>query len=157
MRTAIGFRRLGLDHTWWEQLESPPPGLAMRAHQYFGTTYDNIALDASSDLYGGGGLVSTVGDVTRFFRALFDGRVFDHTDTLDAMVTVSKPGRHAGAALGIFAADIAGERCWGHPGYWGTEAYFCPESSLAFAIETNQADEDTIDTTALQKTILRLG
>jgi D-alanyl-D-alanine carboxypeptidase len=157
VREAVGFERLGLHHTYWESLEAAPPGMRARAHQYFDTTFDNIALDASSDLYGGGGLVSTVGDLTRFYRALFDGRIFSDDTTLDAMLTVSKPGHPAGAGLGIFAAEIAGQRCWGHPGYWGTEAYFCPKLHLAFAIETNQADESKLDTTAVEKTIVALS
>jgi len=157
VRDEIGFDRLGLDHTYWEKLEAPPAGQPPRAHQYYDTTFDNITLDASSDLYGGGGLVSTVGDLTRFYRALFDGRVFSDDATLDAMLTVSTPGRPEGAALGIFAADIAGARCWGHPGYWGTEAYYCPDLKLAFAIATNQADETQLDTSALQQTIVDLA
>lgn len=156
VRDAIGFDRLGLDHTYWETLE-PVLGGPARAHQYYDTTFDNIGLDASSDLYGGGGLVSTVGDLTSFYRGLFDGRVFSHDRTLDAMLEVSKPGRRAGAALGIFATTIAGEECWGHPGYWGTEAYYCPESALAFAIATNQANEADLDTTSVERTILALG
>jgi D-alanyl-D-alanine carboxypeptidase len=157
VRTLLGFGRLGLDHTYWETLEAPPAGETGRAHQYYDTTFDNITLDASSDLYGGGGLVSTVGDLTRFYRALFDGRVFGHDKTLDAMLTESKPGHRAGAALGIFATEIAGTRCWGHPGYWGTEAYYCPGPGLAFALETNQANEADLDTTSVEKTVVGLG
>jgi D-alanyl-D-alanine carboxypeptidase len=157
VRSAIGFDRLDLDHTYWEVLEPAPPGLRPRAHQYYGTTFDNIALDASSDLFGGGGLISTVGDLTRFYRALFDGDVLSDDASLDAMLTVSQPGRPAGAGLGIFATDIAGEECWGHPGYWGTEAYYCPALDVAFAIETNQANEADLDTTATQRTIIRLA
>jgi len=157
VREAVGFDRLGLDHTYWETLEPVPAGLRARAHQYYDRSFDNITLDASSDLYGGGGLVSTVGDLTRFYRGLFDGRVFSDDATLDAMLTVSKPGERAGAALGIFASEIAGEACWGHPGYWGTEAYYCPRHALAFAIETNQANEAKLDTTALEATIVGLS
>lgn len=157
VRRLVGFERLGLDHTWWEQLEPSPAGLAARAHQLSDDTFDNTALDASADLYGGGGLLSTVGDVTTFFRALFDGRVFDHDATLDAMLTVSKPGRRAGAALGVYRATIDGERCYGHPGYWGTEAYACPALDAAFTIATNQADETELDTTPVQRTILGIA
>jgi D-alanyl-D-alanine carboxypeptidase len=157
VRDALGFERLGLRHTFWETFEPPPGGSPPRAHQYYGTTFDNATLDASSDLYGGGGLVSTVGDLSRFFRALFDGRVFEHDATLDAMLTVSKPGHRSGAALGIFATDIGGERCWGHPGYWGSEAYYCPRSRLAFALTINQADESGVDTAAVERAIVRLA
>ena len=109
----LDFAALGLDHTWWEVLEPAPTGLPDRAHQYYGRTFDNVDLDASHDLYGGGGLVSTVGDVTRFFRALFDGRVFADPTTLDAMTTVSDAGRAEGGALGLFRTEVGGEECWG--------------------------------------------
>jgi D-alanyl-D-alanine carboxypeptidase len=157
IRSVVGFERLGMGHTYWEQYETPPAGQPARAHQYYDRSFDNAVLDASSDLYGGGGLVSTVGDLTRFYRGLFDGQIFSHDNTLDAMLTVSKPGHRAGAALGIFATVIAGERCWGHPGYWGTEAYYCPASALAFAIETNQADEARLDTTSVERVIVGLA
>ncbi len=101
--------------------------------------------------------MSTVGDLTRFYRALFDGSIFSDDATLDAMLTVSSPGRPDGAALGIFAAHIAGQQCFGHPGYWGTEAYYCPELGLAFAIETNQADESMLDTTPVEQTVVELA
>lgn len=157
VRESVGFERLGLDHTWWEQLEPPRSHLGPRAHQYYGATFDNGVLDASSDLYGSGGLISTVGDLSRFFRALFEGEVFEHDRSLDAMVTVSGPGRRAGAALGIFARRIAGERCYGHAGYWGTEAYACPGTSVAFALTVDQADESLVDTEPVLTTIVRLA
>jgi D-alanyl-D-alanine carboxypeptidase len=157
VRTTIGFDRLGLDHTFWEILEPAPSGEPARAHQYYDRSFDNIGLDASHDLYGGGGLVSTVADVTRFFRALFDGRVFTRTETLDTMRTISAPGRADGAALGLFRYRIAGTECWGHPGYWGTVAYACPALGLAFTIETNQANEAALDTTTVEHTVVRLA
>ena len=101
--------------------------------------------------------MSTVSDVTTFFRTLFEGRVFDHDTTLDQMLSVSKPGRGAGAALGIYAATIDGVRCYGHHGYWGTEAYACPALDAAFTIVTNQADETKLDTTPVQHTLLQLA
>ena len=100
--------------------------------------------------------MSTVGDVTAFFRALFGGEVFADPATLAAMTTVAPAGRAEGAALGLFRYRIAGTTCWGHPGYWGTVAYACPERDLAFAIATNQADESTVDTTRLERTVVGL-
>ncbi len=157
VRDLDGFDRLGLRDTYWEQLEPAAPGQPARAHQYYGSKFDNIRLDASSDLYGGGGLVSTVGDLTRFFRGLFSGGVFTRPSTLEAMTTITPAARSHHAGLGLFSTTIAGERCWGHPGYWGTEAYACPGASMAFAIETNQADEADLDTSAVEATIVGLA
>jgi D-alanyl-D-alanine carboxypeptidase len=157
VREEVGFGRLGLDHTWWENFEVAPPDTGPLAHQYYDTTFDGATLDPSFDLFGGGGLVSTVGDVSRFFRALFDGRVFERDATLDTMLTVPNPARDDGAALGIFRWDVDGVRCWGHPGYWGTVAAYCPARRVAYALTTDQADEDAIDTEPLERTIVRLA
>jgi D-alanyl-D-alanine carboxypeptidase len=157
VRNLVGFQRLRLARTYWERLEPTPTGLPPRAHQYYDRAFDNITLDASSDLYGGGGLVSTVGDLTRFFRGLFGGRVFDRDATLETMLTVTRAARNDGAGLGIFRTRVAGETCWGHPGYWGTIAFSCPRLDLDYAIETNQANEADLDTTALERTIIGLA
>ena len=150
VRRLIGFRRLGLGQTYWESLEPTPPGAKPRAHQYY-DDFDNITLDASHDLYGGGGLVSTVSDLTRFYRALFHGQIFHNRKTLRAMLHVSRPGRHAGAGMGIFRVDVDGERCFGHPGYWGTETIYCPRLDLTIARTTNQADDSDFDSGPLER------
>ena len=140
----------GSRDTYWETLEPTPPDAKPRAHQYY-DDFDNITLDASHDLYGGGGLVSTVSDLTRFYRALFHGRIFHRRQTLRAMLHVSAPGRRAGAAMGIFRVDVDGERCFGHPGYWGTETIHCPRLDLTIARTTNQADDSDFDSGPLER------
>jgi D-alanyl-D-alanine carboxypeptidase len=154
VRQLLHLDRLGLDHTYWEILEPTPPGTPPRAHQYFATAFDDIILDASHDLYGGGGLVSTVDDLARFYRGLFHGKVFEKPATLETMTKVSGPGRHAGAAMGIFVVDAAGERCYGHAGYWGTQTIHCPRLDLTFARTINQADDSAFDYDALEKVIV---
>jgi D-alanyl-D-alanine carboxypeptidase len=156
VRELLHFDRLGLDDTYWESLEPAPEGAAPRAHQYF-DTYDNIALDASTDLYGGGGLVSTVDDLARFYRALFHGKVFDRPKTLRTMTTVSGPGRDEGAAMGIYDVDAAGERCYGHAGFWGTQTIHCPDLDLTFARTHNQALDEDFDYDALEQVIVDLA
>jgi D-alanyl-D-alanine carboxypeptidase len=144
VRRLVGFRRLGLDHTYWEQLERAPTGAKPRAHQY-ADGFDNIRLDASHDLYGGGGLVSTVGDLTRFYRALFHGRVVHDRARLHEMTKVPKASRRSGAGMGVFRTDIDGETCFEHPGYWGTDALHCPTLDLTLVRTINQADDSAFD------------
>lgn len=129
VRESLGFDRLGLANTWWEQAE-PPRG--PRAHQWLDGT-DTYAWDASLDLYGGGGLVATVPDMARFFAALLSGAVFEHRETLDRML--SGEGLVAGSPyrLGIFAYESDGRATYGHPGFWGTVAVHDPESGVTFA------------------------
>ncbi len=156
VRELIGFHRLGLDHTYWEILEPTPPNATARAHQYY-DDFDNITLDASHDLYGGGGLVSTVSDLTRFYRALFHDKIFHNRKTIRTMTHVPAAGRRAGAGLGIFSEDVDGERCFGHPGYWGTETVYCPRLDLTFARSTNQADDSDFDSGPLEGVVADLA
>src|SRR5205807_7846965 len=79
----LKLKSLGIRSTYFESLEPPPPGALPRAHQYLGAA-DIHDIDPSFDLYGGGGQVSTTADLSRFFKALFQGRVFDHPETLAA-------------------------------------------------------------------------
>lgn len=157
VRSLIDFTKLGLDHTYWEDLEPTPAGTKARAHQYYDDAYDNIDLDASADLYGGGGLVSTVGDLTRFYRALFHGGIFHDDATLRTMTEVSKPGKDHGAAMGVFAVDVDGEQCFSHPGYWGTETTYCPSLDLTFARTTNQADDTDFDSGPVEHVVADLA
>lgn len=155
VRRLLRSHQLGLDHTYWEQYETPPPGSGERAHQYAGE-FDNIALDASSDLYGGGGLVSTVSDLTRFFRALFHGKVIGKR-LLRTMTEVPRAGRARGAGMGIFRVDLDGETCYEHPGYWGTEAIHCPRLDLTIARTTNQAYDADFDSGPLERAVADLA
>jgi len=154
VRTLLRFDRLGLDHTYWEILEPTPPGTPELAHQYFGPAFDNAVLDGSFDLYGGGGLVSTVGELARFYDALFHGKVFDRRATLRTMTTPSRPGRAARAGMGIYVVDTVGERCYGHSGYWGTQAIYCPRLDFTYARTINQANDDDFDYDALEAVIV---
>jgi D-alanyl-D-alanine carboxypeptidase len=135
IRRLVGYERLGLAHTWQETIEPEPPDLPPLSHQYEGE-HDVSDMDASVDLYGGGGLLSTCGDLARFFRALLRGEVFGRAATLETMTTTlsgvpraedvsesDDPGR---AAMFLFRVDAGGESWWGHDGYWGTPAYTCP-------------------------------
>lgn len=140
-RSLLDFKKLGLEETYLETLESAPPGVKELSHPYFGET-DMINFDPSFDLYGGGGLVSSVGDLARFYRALFEGRVFRQSSTLQVMLTVPSTNEDSlgGAyAMGISRRNIARTVCWGHAGFWGTSAYHCPDVDATIVRHYNQA------------------
>jgi D-alanyl-D-alanine carboxypeptidase len=140
-RKLLNFRRLGLNETYLETLEPVPAETKDLSHPYFGEI-DTVSFDPSFDLYGGGGLVSSVGDLARFYRALFDGKVFRHKATLRAMLTVPQTNERSpgGAyAMGISRRNIAGNICWGHTGFWGTLAYYCPKAKITIVRHYNQA------------------
>ncbi|MDQ3063425.1 MAG: class A beta-lactamase-related serine hydrolase [Acidobacteriota bacterium] len=141
-RTLLDFKKLGLDETYLETLEPAPAGVKSLSHPYF-EELDAISIDASHDLYGGGGLVSSVEDLARFYRALFNRKVFVRDSTLQTMLTVPPTNeRIPGGAhgMGIFRRNISGNLCWGHNGFWGTSAYHCPASDVTVVRHYNQAE-----------------
>jgi len=158
-RSLLGFKKLGLGATYLETLELRPQAAQMRAHQYY-ETIDSTRFDPSFDLYGGGGLVSTVDDLVRFYRALVGGRVFKKAITLRTMLGKANPQRVVDAGMGIFSMQIggrAGENCWGHSGFWGTTVVDCPHSGVTLALAVNQAKGFDLPSQQFLGKILRLS
>ena len=117
VRDNLGLDRLGLPGTYWERVE--PSRGRERAHQFY-EGIDTYDWDPSMDLFGGGGLVATPQDLTVFFDALLEGRVFERKDTLALMQ--SSHGLPAGSPyrLGLLTYDFHGVPAVGHSGFWGT-------------------------------------
>ena len=133
LRSLLDYDAIGLTTTWLEKIESVPPGAAPLLPQVVGDLA--VAdIDASVDLWGGGGLVSTTTDLERFFRALLTGNVFHSANTLATMKTIPKVSREAHAAMGIFQAKIGDAKCWAHSGVWGVGAAFCPSEDLGVSV-----------------------
>jgi D-alanyl-D-alanine carboxypeptidase len=154
-RTLLHLNRLGLANTYLETLEPMPPHAKQRAHQYLGTI-DTAGFDPSFDLYGGGGLVSTVGDLDRFFRALLGGHVFAKAATLDTMLGNPRLPGARGLGMGIFEESIGQTACWHDDGFWGTTVFHCPGSGATIAITVNQATEVDAAIHQLDAAVLRL-
>jgi D-alanyl-D-alanine carboxypeptidase len=137
-RSLLRFETLGLASTYLESLEPVPAAAAPRIHQYLGSR-DGNGIDASFDLFGGGGLVSSAADLVRFWRALFGGRVFDDPRTLDLMLTTVPAGEGRGdAGLGLFHGLSGDIMCWRHSGFWGSFALHVPERDITIAGVANQ-------------------
>ncbi|MCD9028811.1 beta-lactamase family protein [Luteimonas sp. BDR2-5] len=125
VRAQLDFDRLGLRHTWWEQME--PDGPAGRVHQVF-EGIDTHDWDPSMDLFGGGGLVASTADMAAFFAALLEGRVFERPQTLAAMRSVEGLPADSPYRLGLLAYDVDGVAALGHSGFWGTLVMHVPAS-----------------------------
>jgi D-alanyl-D-alanine carboxypeptidase len=148
LRQLIDYERLGLRTTWQETIEDEPADLPPLSHQYE-RDMDVAEMDASVDLYGGGGLMSTCGDLARFFRALLRNDVFDRPETLATMTeTLADLPRASGtndetvsdAAMYLFRSDTADVTWWGHDGYWGTTAYTCPTRDVTIVTSHQRSD-----------------
>ncbi len=154
LRNLVGYEALGLTSTWLETKEPKPPGVPDRAHQYDGID-DTYRWHPSLDLYGGGGLVSTVGDLARFMRGIFTGRVYRRSSTTEMMLstvdaTSGGPAYFGHAQvpgiyrMGVFVVDIDGLTIYVHEGYWGTLAAYVPSLDLAVGATVTQAQTQTL-------------
>lgn len=148
VRELIDYQRLGMSSTWWETLEPRPAGVPDRAHQFLGEI-DTADFDPSYDLYGGGGLASTVGDLARFYRALFTGGVFADPETAAIMLTTIDGAQalpDAGASalppgayrMGLWVVEVEGFTTCRHTGFFGTLATHVPELDLVVTTTVNQ-------------------
>ena len=132
IRTLAGFEQLGLRHTWFETLEPVPADAPPRLAQHYDDDERGSvlvqSLDASSDLFGGGGLLTTLPDLARFFRALVRGELFANAETAALMRTPTPLSIAHGAlpyGLGLEVLQVDGVTLYGHTGYWGVAAWHC--------------------------------
>ena len=137
VRQTLGFDRLRLADSFWEDGKDRPARARPMAKSYLGDI-DTSALDASFDLFGGGGIVSTTQDLTSFVRAAATGHVFARPGTTVAALAVPAAERDASEApyaqMGTWLT-IGGEQCWGHTGFFGTFAFNCPMSDTTYAVQ----------------------
>ncbi len=132
VRRELKLDELDLSETWWERFEEPPAGAAPRARQYL-DGYDITDVDASMDLYGGGGLVSSPRDMARFMAALFNGEVFEQPGTLSLMTDAPGQPTPDRYRLGVFIDLIGEDEVFSHSGFWGTYAAYAPSTGTAAA------------------------
>ncbi len=132
VRQEMRFDELGLSSTWWEQSEEPPSSAPARAHQYLGgvDTYD---WNGSLDMYGGGGLISSMRDMAAFMSALMQGEIFEQPETLDMMVSAPGHPFPEEYRIGLFPIDHEGHFLVEHGGFWGTHVLYAPELQIVVA------------------------
>jgi D-alanyl-D-alanine carboxypeptidase len=142
VRDELNFSKIGLNSTWFESLEPQPPRVLSRAHQYLDVNdIDATDFDPSFDLYGGGGLVSTTRDLTRFFRAVTLGELFAHRSTLATAFTVpdvARVERDASYAVMLPTLSFGPHLCWGKAGAWGSIGLYCPDIDLSVGLSVNR-------------------
>lgn len=141
VRELIGFKKLGLNATWWEKVEQKSTASPERIHQYF-QGMDTFNFDPSLDLYGGGGLVANTKDMARFYQELFAGNVFEQSSTLDTMITkVSFPENYSPSSdyrMGIFYFNFNEMDMYSHSGFWSTQVTYIPELNASVSIIITQ-------------------
>lgn len=135
----LGFERLGLRATQFERPGDPGPLEA----QYFGEV-DARAWHATFDLFGGGGLVSTLADMDLFLHALFGGEVFEKARTLpDLFAAPPTPSDYPDYGHNglMFRATLGDQDVWAHTGFWGVQAAYLPAEELALTATFNRSPQ----------------
>jgi D-alanyl-D-alanine carboxypeptidase len=159
LRQQLRLDQLGLEATYLESLEAPRDAGRPRLRQYAGDL-DLSDFDPSFDLYGGGGLISDLADVERFWTALFHGAVFDSERTLATMLTtIPDAGGESRMGMGLSLRRYGEIEAWCKGGFWGTFAAYQADAGLTLAGCVNQAthfvDNDAFS--RLQSTLLEIG
>jgi D-alanyl-D-alanine carboxypeptidase len=116
VRELLDLDGLGLRSTWWEVDEAPRAEVRTR-QQVHGQPLE--LFDPTVDLFGGGGLVSTTGDLARFFEAVVRGEVLGRDATRLLLTVTDLPGERPGMARGIFREEQVAPGWVGHGGFWG--------------------------------------
>jgi D-alanyl-D-alanine carboxypeptidase len=126
------FDPLEMDNTWLEGHEQPHCELSHSYHVHEGEYIDALQIHGSTD-WAAGGHVSTLTDLDRFLRGVFNGKLFSKIDTLDSFLNgvLAKENYHYG--MGVGRKQIHGKTLWGHLGHWGSFMYYCPEERLSFS------------------------
>jgi D-alanyl-D-alanine carboxypeptidase len=139
-RSLLRLSTLGLAATYQESIDAVPATAGPRALQDFLPGMDNQLIDASVDLWGGGGLVSDARDLALFMQALLEGKILERS-SLQAMLRLALPGTAAPAgAHGIYRFDAAGSTCWGHDAFWGSVALHCPSLGVTVVGSFNASE-----------------
>jgi D-alanyl-D-alanine carboxypeptidase len=155
LRTTLRYDELGLTDTFLESLETPPStdASARLTHPYIGDT-DTRDWDPSWDLYGGGGIVTSTGDLVRFFGAIFEEDLFADKETLDVFTDMPEVGRGEfygmDGGMGINRFDWDGADCFTGVGYFTTWVVTCPALDLTFAATENQAEPRESDRVVIE-------
>lgn len=158
MRDLLKFSSLGLQETWFVDLESKPKGVKSFAHQY-STKFSrgSDAINPSWDLFGGGGLAATSKDVARFFQCLFEGKIIEDEIILAEMYRYVPPiGQTRNYCLGLYhIPSFFGETVYYHGGFWGTDVMYLPKYNIAIFVSTLRRESRDINP-VLANTILQL-
>lgn len=150
LRGLLRLDALGMADSWWEMVEAPRGGPLLS--QYLDAE-DMSAFDPSFDLFGGGGMVSTVSDLNRFFQALMAGDVLRPQTLLAALVTpasaptAATPWRTHSYLLS--SMQLGNRFCLGHTGFWGTGVAVLPEAQACVSVSLNRAGAEAM--TALRQ------
>jgi D-alanyl-D-alanine carboxypeptidase len=153
VRELLDYKKLGLVETYWEQLETKPGLAPFAPNSFFGQ--DLRDADHSFDLYGGGGIISTVRELGVFYRALALGQVFEKSSTLTTLLYVQpvERGKNNIEGNGIIYSTIGSTECIGHGSVWLVSVNYCPAKDVTISWTVNNSG----DLEPFSQTLQKLG
>ncbi len=143
------FDPLGMDNTYMNYTQDPEEDAHRVALSdfYAGdvpviTSGFNFSMD-----WAGGGLATTVEELSRFHRALIDGRLFRHPETYDEMrkwhgEPLVEEGYTEHVGLGYFTTDVAGVPLDGHTGFMGAFMFHDAETDTLLSGTINKIPDE---------------
>lgn len=132
-------KKIGLKNTAYYGNVNPEKNEAY-SYMYINGKWDKYNEWHESATFAAGGLQSTTTDLTKFVKALFDGKIVKK-ESLDEMIKIE-----SGYGKGIFAFPFGERRFYGHTG--GIEGFesslgYYPKDDMSIALIANGANYDT--------------
>lgn len=143
LKQELKFEALNLHHTWFlHQEEKPKQSLPMAEQTAQKYQVNSLRLNPSFDAFGGGGLAATVQDMACFGAGLFEGKIFDHTSTLNLMLTpsMSNENKTFDYCMGLAVTRVQNHVAYGHGGFWGTHLKYIPDLKLSIGVFVLERD-----------------
>ncbi len=139
MNQLLKFDELNIKNTWFKDLEPYPADTKPMAHQYSKkNNWDSYDINPSWDLYGGGGIATTVKEAALFFQYLFEGKIIEDNAMLEELYKFVLPKEKSNYCLGFRNITMPTFTAYYHGGWWGTDVAYSPESKSSVAIFTLQ-------------------
>jgi len=137
---------LKLTNTYTQISESLPGGFVAGYEDFDGDggVEDVSNINDGAGL-GDGGLISTVGDLTTFYRALLDDQSLLSESSMDALLDFQEDGEEGGYSLGFSAWETDGGMAWGHSGAvsgFQSVGLYLPDDSVTVMVLVASAEID---------------
>ena len=139
------FAPLGMADTYLAYAAEAPQGWEGQVSDflYGGQPIFSAGAGASWD-WGGGGQISTAGDLERFLRGFFGGLLFDPAGALGQYGALAgMPPQCEGLGLGVRRlVSPRGRLLEGHAGAWSVQAFYCAELDATITGSFNRPMSD---------------
>ncbi len=159
IRKLLKYEELDLNNTWFNLLEEHPKHLEPLIRQYATSlNVDSYTLHSSFDLYGGGGIASTVKDVALFSQSLFNYKVFNQPQTLELIYTeiTTQDSIPSDYYMGLAKTKNDLFDTYGHGGFWGTTIKYIPELNTSICIFLLERDQWPVYNTIIDNIVRML-